>query len=86
MLKLVIRVLVLFETKNRVPRSKNAILKIIFDYNVILTSPTPYDSYPEEAINRAKCDVSTPGSSEQPRQAHIQTDRIALNTVYLATL
>ena len=42
-----------------------------------MTSQTPYDTYPEEVINRAKFDASTPASFGGVK-ADTQTDRIAL--------
>ena len=71
MLKLVSRVLTFVQAQNRFPRSKTAIFtEIISDYDLIVTSRTPYHAYPKQMINSAKFDVCTPGSIGE-----VKTDR-----------
>ena len=52
-------------------------IKIIFYFGVMVTSQTPYDTHPEEVINRAKFDIST-SSSFGGVKTDRHTDRIAL--------
>ena len=57
--------------------SKNASFKRnMFDYDVIMTSSTPYNTYPRLVINGAKFHACTSGSFEELRTPH--THRIAL--------
>ena len=58
---------------------------MIVDYDVIVTSRTPYDTHAEEVINRAKLNVNTPGSVGGVKTDR-HTDRIALYTTYFCKL
>ena len=51
-------------------------IKLHFDYDVVMTSPISYDTYPEVMINRAQFDVCTFSSFGEVKayvRAHMQT-------------
>ena len=57
-------------------------LKIILDYDDIVTSQSPFDTHFEEVIGLAKFDIYTPGSFGRVK-TNRDTDRITLYTIYL---
>ena len=64
-----------------IPQTTIQFLKIILDYDVIVTLKTPYDTHPKKVINRAEFDVSTQSSF-----GRVKTDRIALYILIMETM